>query len=121
MDNNTMVPPASATVNDGLMLYMDMEGQSQLYPVRYALDGSDVYLGDLSANVKGYWIKGTMDGTTVTFPATSFVGIDTLTAWFDRAPCRWFPTMDVSRLWVGVKTNRHDKVTNKFRKITNIL
>lgn len=68
MDNNTMVPPASATVNDGLMLYMDMEGQSQLYPVRYALDGSDVYLGDLSANVKGYWIKGTMDGTTVTFP-----------------------------------------------------
>lgn len=80
MDNNTMVPPASATVNDGLMLYMDMEGQSQLYPVRYALDGSDVYLGDLSANVKGYWIKGTMDGTTVTFPATSFVGIDTLTA-----------------------------------------
>lgn len=43
------------------------------------------------------------------------------TAWFDRAPCRWFPAMDVSRLWVGVKTNRHDKVTNKFRKITNIL
>jgi len=38
------------------------------------------------------------------------------TAWFDRAPCRWFLAMDVSRLWVGVKTNRHGKVTNKFRK-----
>ncbi len=79
-DDNKVAPSASAKVWDGLVLYMDMEGKSQLYPVKYAIDGDDVYLGDLSANVKGYWIKGTKNGTTVTFPATSYLGIDRTTA-----------------------------------------
>ena len=48
LDNNTAAPSDAATVQDGLMLYMDVEGQSQLYPVKYAFDGDDVYLGDLS-------------------------------------------------------------------------
>ncbi|WP_455082925.1 hypothetical protein [Prevotella aurantiaca] len=80
MDENKIAPSASAKVWDGLILYMDMEGKSQLYPVKYAFDGDDVYLGDLTANVKGYWIKGTKKGTTVTFPATSYLGIDRTTA-----------------------------------------
>lgn len=80
LDNNTAAPSEGATVQDGLMLYMDVEGQSQLYPVKYAFDGDDVYLGDLSANIKGLWIKGKKDGTTVTFPPTSYIGIDTTTA-----------------------------------------
>lgn len=80
LDNNTAAPSDAATVQDGLMLYMDVEGQSQLYPVKYAFDGDDVYLGDLSANIKGLWIKGKKDGTTVTFPPTSYIGIDTTTA-----------------------------------------
>ena len=79
-DNNTEAPSASAKTWDGLILYMDMEGKSQLYPVKYAMDGDDVYIGDLSANVKGLWIKGKKEGTTVTFPSTSYVGIDTTTA-----------------------------------------
>lgn len=41
LDNNTAAPSAAATVQDGLMLYMDVEGQSQLYPVKYAFDGDD--------------------------------------------------------------------------------
>ena len=32
-DDNKLTPPASAKSYDGLMLYMDMEGKSQLYPV----------------------------------------------------------------------------------------
>lgn len=80
LDNNTAAPSDAATVQDGLMLYMDVEGQSQLYPVKYAFDGDDVYLGDLSANIKGLWIKGKKEGTTVTFPPTSYIGIDTTTA-----------------------------------------
>mgnify|MGYP000845952502 FL=1 len=79
-DDNKLAPPASAKTYEGLMLYMDMDGKSQLYPVKYAFDGNDAYLGDLSANVKGYWIKGTKDGTTVTFPRTSYLGIDRTTA-----------------------------------------
>lgn len=79
VDNNTTKPSATATVSDGLMLYMDLQDQSQLYPVKYAIDGNDVYLGDLSQNVKGYWIKGTMKNNEVTFPSTSLVGIDTIT------------------------------------------
>lgn len=80
LENNAVAPPAEANVFDGLMLYMDTEEKSQLYPVKYAFNGSDVYLGDLSANIKGLWIKGEKDGETVTFPATSYVGIDTTTA-----------------------------------------
>lgn len=53
-DDNKLAPPASAKTYEGLMLYMDMDGKSQLYPVKYAFDGNDAYLGDLSANVKGY-------------------------------------------------------------------
>ena len=41
LDNNTAAPSDAATVQDGLMLYMDVEGQSQLYPVKYAFDGDD--------------------------------------------------------------------------------
>ena len=66
-DDNKLAPPASDKTYEGLMLYMDMDGKSQLYPVKYAFDGNDAYLGDLSANVKGYWIKGQKNGTTVHF------------------------------------------------------
>lgn len=79
IDNNNTQPSATAVVNDGLMLYMDLDDASQLYPVKYAIDGNDVYLGNLSQNLKGYWIKGTMKDNVVTFPATSLVGIDTTT------------------------------------------
>lgn len=41
LDNNTAAPSDAVTVQDGLMLYMDVEGQSQLYPVKYAFDGDD--------------------------------------------------------------------------------
>lgn len=78
IDNSGVKPSDNAAVYDGLMLYMDTEEKSQLYPVKYAIDGDDVYLGDLSANLKGYWIKGEKNGNEVTFPATSFVGIDTV-------------------------------------------
>ena len=40
-DDNKLTPPASAKSYDGLMLYMDLEGKSQLYPVNYAFDGND--------------------------------------------------------------------------------
>lgn len=41
LDNNTAAPSDAVTMQDGLMLYMDVEGQSQLYPVKYAFDGDD--------------------------------------------------------------------------------
>ena len=41
LDNNTAAPSDAVTMQDGLMLYMNVEGQSQLYPVKYAFDGDD--------------------------------------------------------------------------------
>lgn len=75
---NTVTPPDGADMHQSLMLYMDLDEQSQVYPVTFAVDGSDVYLGDLSTNVKGRWIKGTLEGDSVTFPASSFLAIDTV-------------------------------------------
>lgn len=107
LDNNTAAPSDAATVQDGLMLYMDVEGQSQLYPVKYALDGDDVYLGDLSANIKGLWIKGKKDGTTVTFPPTSYIGIDTTTA------CYMYASSAV--MGKGVDDDRSTNIFDTYR------
>lgn len=79
IDDNTSQPSDAAQVYDGLMLYMDLADESQLYPVKYALDGDDVYLGDLTQNMKNHWIKGELKDGVATFPATSLVGIDTIT------------------------------------------
>lgn len=76
LENTGIEPSADAKVYDGLMLYMDTDKQSQMVTVKYAIDGNDVYLGNLSDNIKGYWIKGTMADNIATFPATSFIGID---------------------------------------------
>lgn len=79
IENNTIKPSENAKVYDGLMLHLNLNGESVQLPVKYAFDGDDVYLGNLSTNLNGYWIKGTMKDNEVTFPSTSFVGIDTTT------------------------------------------
>lgn len=85
IENNTTKPSENAKVYDGLMLYLDLNDQAQQWPVKYAIDGDDVYLGNLSTNLKGYWIKGTMKNNEVTFPSTSLVGIDTTTVCYAYA------------------------------------
>ena len=85
IENNTTKPSENAKVYDGLMLYLDLNDVAQQWPVKYAIDGDDVYLGNLSTNLKGYWIKGTMKNNEVTFPSTSFVGIDTTTVCYAYA------------------------------------
>lgn len=85
IENNTTKPSENAKVYDGLMLYLDLSDASQQWPVKYAIDGDDVYIGNLSTNLKGYWIKGTMKNNEVTFPSTSFVGIDTTTVCYAYA------------------------------------
>lgn len=75
-ENTGIRPSADAKVFDGLMLYMDTDKQSQMVAVKYAIDGDNVYIGDLSDNIKGYWIKGDMKDNVATFPSTSFIGID---------------------------------------------
>ncbi|MFU2358682.1 MAG: hypothetical protein ACM679_06935 [Bacteroidales bacterium] len=85
IENNTTKPSENAKVYDGLMLYLDLNDHAQQWPVKYAIDGDDVYLGNLSTNLKGYWIKGTMKNNEVTFPSTSLVGIDTTTVCYAYA------------------------------------
>lgn len=85
IENNTTKPSENAKVYDGLMLYLDLNDVAQQWPVKYAFDGDDVYLGNLSTNLKGYWIKGTMKDNEVTFPSTSLVGIDTTTVCYAYA------------------------------------
>lgn len=85
IENNTTKPSENAKVYDGLMLYLDLNDVAQQWPVKYAIDGDNVYLGNLSTNLKGYWIKGTMKNNEVTFPSTSLVGIDTTTVCYAYA------------------------------------
>lgn len=80
IEDNTQKPSSTATINDGLMLYMDIDGATQQYPVKYCIDGNTAWLGDLTANMKGFWVKGEYSNGECTFPAQSFIGIDTITA-----------------------------------------
>lgn len=43
-------------------------------PVKVAIVGSDIYIQGLCAYSPSAWIKGSIDGTTATFPARQYVG-----------------------------------------------
>lgn len=44
--------------------------------INVAIDGSDVYIQGLAYYFQDAYIKGSLEGTTVTFPASSYVGTD---------------------------------------------
>lgn len=78
VDNNTLKPANPEAIQDGMMLYLSGTTARQ-YPVKTAIEGNDVYIGNLSTNMGGYWIKGEMKDGVATFPACSLLGIDTIT------------------------------------------
>ena len=78
---NTEYEPASTdpiVLPDGaevLNWYADGTGSSAVpTAVKVAFVGNEVYISGLTSNFPDAWIKGTLDGTTVTFSKFQFVG-----------------------------------------------
>lgn len=78
VENSTLKPSSTAKVQDGLMLYL-YGTTSKQYPVKVAFDGNDVYLGNLTTNMQGFWMKGTLKDGVATFDAKNYLGIDSIT------------------------------------------
>ena len=71
-------PALSESVRDGMMLYMSGTSARQ-YPVKWAVEGNDVYIGNLTTNLQGFWIKGELQNGVAYFPSCQMIGIDTIT------------------------------------------
>ncbi len=79
---NTEYEPASTdpiVLPDGAEVqnwYADGTGSSAVpTDVKVAFVGNEVYISGLTSNFPDAWIKGTLDGTTVTFSKLQFVGM----------------------------------------------
>ena len=80
-----VTPPATATVEtwytvDGKFYAYASAGwqdvSADMPTVNVAIDGADIYIQGLAYWFKTGWIKGTISGTTATFPSGQFVGED---------------------------------------------
>ena len=79
-----VTPPESAvaetyyTASGQLFVYTGDDGWQDGTPesIQVIVDGSDIYIAGLAYYAESAWIKGTIDGTTATFPAAQQVDED---------------------------------------------
>ena len=79
-----VTPPESAvaetyyTASGQLLVYAGDDGWQDGTPesIQVIVDGSDIYIAGLAYYAESAWIKGTIDGTTATFPAAQQVDED---------------------------------------------
>ncbi|MBD5358523.1 MAG: hypothetical protein HDR88_16310 [Bacteroides sp.] len=74
---NMVVVPDSAEIHDNwAMYYFDQEGYEVGKFVNLAIDGNDYYIQGIYPNIPDVWIKGKLEGNTVTFPNFQYLGPD---------------------------------------------
>lgn len=74
--DETVQPSAALTQKSYTMTYVDyVSQQPTTKAVKVAIDGNDVYLGHFYNDC---WIKGTISGNKVTFPAYQYLGTETI-------------------------------------------
>lgn len=77
-----VTPPESAvaetyyTASGQLLVYSSGWQDGTPESIQVIVDGSDIYIAGLAYYVESAWIKGTIDGTTATFPAAQQVDED---------------------------------------------
>ena len=69
-----VVLPEGAEVVAYNMAYKDKDNAEKSKPVNVAVVGNEVYFQGMSQNLPEAWVKGTLDGNTVTFPAMQYMG-----------------------------------------------
>lgn len=69
-----VVLPEGAEVVAYNMAYKDKDNAEKSKPVNVAVVGNEVYFQGMSQYIPEAWVKGTLDGNTVTFPAMQYMG-----------------------------------------------
>lgn len=67
--------PEGAEPAEFIYSYNDSYGDPVMEKGLVYVNGSDVYMNDLAAGFD-FWVKGTQEGNTVTFPAGQYLGVD---------------------------------------------
>ena len=68
--------PEGAEPAEFIYSYVDSWGDPVMEKSLVYVNGSDVYMNDLAAGFD-FWVKGTQEGNTVTFPAGQYLGVST--------------------------------------------
>ena len=81
----TVTPPESAEFVDYTLSYTDVDYQDKQTPYKenrqVAFDGNDIYFRGLGIN-ENVWVKGTLDGSTVTIANKQFCGASSGTSYY---------------------------------------
>lgn len=66
--------PEELVVEEYFVKYLDSDGSEGYGVFNIGFDGNDVYLQGLCTYLPEAWIKGTLDGTTITFAGNQYMG-----------------------------------------------
>lgn len=76
-EDKPVVVPGSAEVHENwAMHYYDWDGYHQASYVDVAIDGNDYYVKGIYPSIPDAWVKGTLDGNSITFPNFQYIGPD---------------------------------------------
>ena len=67
--------PEGLVAEEWVVTYVDNQERASSAPLRIGFDGDDVYMQGISTRMPNAWIKGTKDGTLITFPGKQFLGL----------------------------------------------
>jgi hypothetical protein len=71
---NTVVLPEGVVADEWVITYNNNMDVASSGALKIGFDGNDVYLQGLNSFLTEAWIKGTLEGTTITFPGRQYFG-----------------------------------------------
>lgn len=74
-DTKIVVAPEDLVTDEWAISAKDNSGNPVNGYLNIGFDGNDVYLQGLCTSLPQAWIKGTLDGTTITFAGNQYFGI----------------------------------------------
>ncbi len=66
--------PEDLVTEQYVFTYIDYKGETVTSFVNVGFDGNDVYIQGISDYLPEAWVKGTLEGTTITFPGYQYLG-----------------------------------------------
>ena len=70
----TVLPPDGTTVEEWAIVYTNNMDAAASGALNIGFDGNDVYVQGFCSHLPKAWIKGKLDGTTITFPGRQYFG-----------------------------------------------
>ena len=70
----TMLPPEGTTIEEWAIVYTNNMDAAASGALNIGFDGNDVYVQGFCSHLPKAWIKGKLDGTTITFPGRQYFG-----------------------------------------------